>query len=320
MKVLVTHPIPAVGLSILRGHSIELDVLTKKKVKKGDIISALRTGGYDGMITLLTDAIDAEVLGVAGSGLRVIANYAVGYNNIDVQGAYEKGIVVTNTPGVLTQTVAEHAFGLILAVATRVVEADAFVRAGRFTGWEPELLLGVDLFGKTISIVGAGRIGFRVAEIAGAFGMRVLYYDMQANENLEKRVGATRCMNPEDALKGADVVSLHLPLTADTHHFMDFRRLSLMRDDAILVNTSRGAIVDEQALIRVLQERKLFGAALDVFENEPAVPRALRVLDNVILTPHTASASVGTRNKMAKMVAEDVIAVLHGGKPLHAVR
>ena len=209
MKILVTQNIPEIGLTMLRGQSMEVCVLQKKKVKKTDIISALKKNAYDGMVTLLTDTIDEEVLQAAGSNLKVIANYAVGFNNIDVQKASEQGIVVTNTPGVLTETVAEHTFALILAVATRVVEADAFVRAGKFIGWKPELLLGIDLNGKTLGIIGAGRIGTHVAKIATAFNMQVIYHDVQENTALEEQTGAVKSDSPEGLLRNADVVSVH---------------------------------------------------------------------------------------------------------------
>ena len=314
MKILVTHHIPDEGLSLLQGQSIETRVLEKKKVQKGDIITALKKEAYDGMITLLTDTIDEEVLNAVGSQMKVIANYAVGFNNIDIQKTKERGIVVTNTPGILTETVAEHTFALILAVATRVVEADVFVRAKKFTGWEPELLLGVDLLGKTLGIIGAGRIGTRVAEIGKAFGMDIVYHDVQQNTVLEEKTGAVQCGSPEEVMRRASIVSVHLPLNNTTYHCIDEQKLSMMQSDAILVNTSRGAVIDEKALIKVLQERKIFGAGLDVFENEPKVPVALRKLPNVVLTPHTASASIATRGNMAKMAAENVVAVLHGGK------
>ena len=299
---------------MLRGQSMEVRVLEKKRVKKSDIVSILKKDAYDGMITLLTDTIDEEVMDAAGSNLKVIANYAVGFNNIDVQKAKERGITVTNTPGVLTETVAEHTFALILAVATRVVEADAFVRAKKFTGWEPELLLGVDLNGKTLGIIGAGRIGTRVAEIAVAFNMQVMYHDVQENRVLEEKTGAVRSESPESLLRTADVVSVHLPLNEGTRHFIDIQKLSVMKPNAVLVNTSRGAVIDEGALIKVLEKRNIFGAGLDVFEHEPDISDALRKLPNVVLTPHTASASVETREKMAKIAAENVIAVLHGGR------
>ncbi|MCY4576843.1 MAG: D-glycerate dehydrogenase [Candidatus Kaiserbacteria bacterium] len=314
MKVLITHSIPGNGVSLLRGHNIEVRVLEKKKVRKGDLIATLKKEAYDGMISLLTDTIDEEVLSAVGSQMKVIANYAVGFNNIAVKKAKEQGIVVTNTPGVLTETVAEHTFALILAVATRVVEADAFVRAKQFTGWEPELLLGVDLLGKTLGIIGAGRIGSRVAEIGNAFGMEVVYHDMQKNKALEEKIDAEYCGSPDEVLRRSAVVSVHLPLTDTTYHCIDAQKLSLMRSDAILVNTSRGPVIDEKALISTLRQRKIFGAGLDVFEHEPAVPAALRKLPNVVLTPHTASASIATRGEMAKIAVENVLAVLHGGK------
>ncbi len=314
MKILVTRRIPDVGLSLLREHEIELQVLEKKQLRKSALIAALKAEAYDGMIALLTDTIDEEVLNAVGSQMKVIANYAVGFNNIAVEKAKERGIVVTNTPGVLTETVAEHTFALIFAVATRVAEADAFVRAQKFTGWEPELLLGVDLLGKTLGIIGAGRIGSRVAEIGKAIGMEIVYHDMQENTLLEEKTNADYCGSPEEVLRRSSVVSVHLPLTDATHHCIDADKLSLMQSDAILINTSRGPVIDEEALIAVLRQRRIFGAGLDVFEHEPKVPVALRKLPNVVLTPHTASASIATRGKMAKIAAENVIAVLHGGK------
>ena len=288
-------------------------MLDKKRVEKKDIIAQLKKEAYDGMISLLTDTIDEEVLNAAGSQMKVIANYAVGFNNVAVEKAKERGMVVTNTPDVLTETVAEHTFALLLAVATRIVEADAFVRAKKFKGWEPELLLGVDLKGRTLGILGAGRIGTRVAEMGKAFGMHIIYYDLQENEVLEKNTAAVRCHSPEELLQKASAVSVHIPLNKETHHCIDMHKLSMMQSDAILVNTSRGAVIDEEALITVLRERKIFGAGLDVFENEPKIPTALRKLPNVVITPHIASASIQTRGKMAEMAAENVLAVLHGG-------
>ena len=318
MRVFVTSSIPDAGLALLRDNDITVHTLPNKSSKKW-IMQELQKEAYDGMITLLTDTIDEEVLDVVGSSMKIIANYAVGFNNIAVEEAKKRNIVITNTPGVLTETVAEHTFALILAVATRVVESDSFVRAKKFTGWEPQLLLGIDLHEKTLGILGAGRIGTRVAEIGKAFGMRIIYYDLQKNDALEKKTDAAMYESPEEVLRNADVLSLHLPLNDATHHFLNEERLSLLRSNAIVVNTSRGPVIDEGALIAVLREKRIFGAGLDVFENEPTVPRALRALPNVILTPHTASASIRTRNKMAQIAAENVVAVLHGGQPLHAV-
>ncbi len=319
MHVLITRHIPDAGLQLLRGAGITFDILPDG-TKKKHVVRALRKRPYDGMITLLTDAVDMEVLDAVGSDMRVIANYAVGYNNIMVQEAQDRGLIVTNTPGVLTETVAEHTIALICAVATRVVEADTFVRGGRFTGWEPELLLGLDLRGGTLGILGAGRIGSRVAEMAGkGFNMSVCYYDIQANPALEQSVSAQRCDAPEDVLRRSDVISVHLPLTEITYHFLNETRLTYMKPGAILVNTSRGAVIDEEALASALENGTIFGAGLDVFEHEPEVPRRLRRLSNVVLTPHTASASVATRSRMAEMAANNVIAVLQGGSPLNPV-
>ena len=319
MKVLVPCAIPDTGLVKLRNQDIEVVVLGRKRVSKDHLVRALKKDAYDGLITLVDDSVDADVIAAAGSNMKVIANYAVGYNNIDLSAAKERNIVITNTPGVLTNTVAEHAFGLILAVATRVVEADDYVRAKKFTGWEPELLLGLDLQGKTLGIIGAGRIGARVASFGTCFGMQVVYHDIQRNEVLEKQTGGVFAASPEELLRQVDVVSVHLPLTETTHHFLEARRLSLLKKTAILVNTSRGSVIDEEALIALLREGKIFGAGLDVFEYEPKVPRALRRLPNVILTPHIASSSVSTRTKMSEMVAENILMVLHGGDPPNRV-
>ena len=319
MKVLITQRLPAVCFDTLQANGIAYDVLGDRVSKKKKVCGALRGGSYDGVITLLTDTVDCEVIDAMGEGVRIIANYAVGYDNIDITAAKERGITVTNTPGVLTDTVAEHTFALILAVATRIPEADRYVRRKKFTGWQPELLLGVDLKGGTLGILGAGRIGSRVGEMAAGFGMQVVYYDVNRNDQFEKRTGGRLCESPEDLLRRSDVVSLHLPLTDATRHFLDERRLSMMRPDAILVNTSRGAVIDEEALASALRRDKIFGAGLDVFEHEPSVTKGLRSLSNVVLTPHIASASIATRNRMATMVAEDVVAVLHGGTTDHVV-
>lgn len=304
---------------LLKAHDVSLTVLGERPPGKRHLLRALKKDAYDGVITLLTDDIDREVIDAMGSGIKIIANYAVGYNNIDVAAANERGIVVTNTPGVLTDTVAEHTIALMFAVATRTPEADRYVRKNRFRGWEPELLLGVDLKGKTLGVIGAGRIGSRVGEMATGIGMQVVYYDTKRNDLFEKSTGGKLCESPEDLLRQADVVSVHLPLTKETHHFLNDRRLALLRHDAIVINTSRGPVIDEQALTDVLKEDRIFGAGLDVFEREPHIGRDLRSLENVVLTPHTASASIATRNNMATMVAEDVIAVLHGSEAKNPV-
>ena len=318
MRVLITHTIPKIAAERLSERDVEVVVLTGN-TKKRHILRALRKTPFDGMISLLTDTIDSEVFEVAGERLQIIANYAVGYNNIDLQEAKRRGVILTNTPDILTDTVAEHTVALILAVATRVREADRFVRCGKFTGWEPELFLGMDLKGKMLGVLGAGRIGSRVAELCHAFGMHIGYYDTTTNEALEKQTGAKRYTVPERLLEESDVVTVHMPLNDLTYHFLDARRLSLMKRTAILVNTSRGAVINEKDLITSLKKKAIFGAGLDVFENEPEVPRALRHLESVVLTPHTASASIETRDAMAILAVDNVLAVLHGGAPLTPV-
>jgi glyoxylate reductase len=270
----------------------------------------------DAIVTLLTDKIDAEVMDIAGPQLKLIANYAVGFDNIDLKAAQERNIVVTNTPGVLTEAVAEHTFALLLAVARRVVEADKFSRANKYKQWEPELLLGTQLKGKTIGIVGLGRIGVDVATIARGFGMTPIYYDEIRNKELEKKFDI-EFHQFESVLKQADVISLHVPLLPTTKHLIDEDELNKMKSGAILINTARGAVIHEAALIKALQHKQIAGAGLDVFEWEPKISKQLEQLDNVVLTPHIGSATREARDLMSQIVADNVIAVFEKGKPLN---
>ena len=318
MNILVTGNIPEVGILLLKEQDFEVDVVSSIKTKK-DLIKCLKSKPYDGMITLLTNMIDEEVIDNVGNNMKIIANYAVGFNNISVNYAKEKGIEVTNTPGVLTNTVAEHTVALMFAVATRIVEADSFTRSGKFKGWEPDLFLGLDLLDKKVGILGAGRIGGRVAEIVSCMGMKVLYYDINRNKDFEKKLNVSFCPSPEDLIKNSDVVSVHLPLNISTHHFLDKRRLGFFSKDSILINTSRGAVIDEKELVEALSEKRIFGAGLDVFENEPEIERGLKKCENVIMLPHIASASIKTRNNMATIAAKNVISVLLGGEPINPV-
>lgn len=252
--------------------------------------------------------------------VKIVANYAVGYDNVDVAAAKELGITISNTPDVLTETVAEHTFALMLAIAHRVAEADKFMRAGKYIGWEPELLLGTDLSHKTLGIVGLGRIGSRVAHHgAKGFDMRVLYYDVKRNGDFEKEVGAEFRAAPEDIFKEADFVSIHVPLLPTTHHLVNAERLRLMKPTAYLVNTSRGPIVDEKALAEALRDKIIRGAAIDVFENEPAMEPMLKDLDNIIVTPHIASATEETRQKMGEVAAKNILEVLAGNPAPNAI-
>jgi glyoxylate reductase len=316
-KVFVTRKILEEGLNMLR-ERYDVEVSDYDGVIPREMLLK-KVKGADALVSLLTDNIDAEVMDAAGPNLKIIANYAVGYNNIDVEEATKRGIMVTNTPGVLTETTADFAWTLLMAIARRIVEADKFVREGKFRGWEPMLLLGTDVFGATLGIVGFGRIGQAMARRALGFNMRVLYYDnSRVDEQLEKELKATFVDLPT-LLKESDFVTLHVPLTKQTHHLIGEKELKMMRKDAYLINTARGPVVDEKALVKALKEGWIKGAALDVFENEPEIEPELLKLDNVVLAPHIASASYATRSKMSVMVAENIIKALNGEVPPNLV-
>jgi len=285
--------------------------LSKREIYEG-------TKDADALVCLLSDAIDEKILSGAKK-LKIIANYAVGYNNINVEYAKEHGIFVTNTPGVLTETTADLTWALMLSVARRIVEADKFTRSGKFKGWEPQLMLGSNIFGKTLGVIGAGRIGRAVMKRAIGFGMRVIYYSKSRLPlDIESNLNAGY-VSLEKLLKEADFVSLHVPLTKDTYHMIGEDQLSLMKRTAYLINTARGPIVDEEALVKFLKEKRIAGAALDVFENEPLLTPGLMELDNVVITPHIGSASKETREKMSVIVAENVIVALEGKIPPNCV-
>ncbi len=315
-KLYVTRKIPDVGLSLLREKGFELDISPKDRpLSKRELIKALRTKPYDGVLCLLTDTIDGEVFDAVPSA-KIFANYAVGFNNVAIEEAKKRGITITNTPGALTEAVAEHTIALMFAVVKRIVEGDTYLRKGKYKGWGPELLLGEELQGKTLGILGAGRIGGRVAEIAGkGIGMSVIYYDIKKNEEFEKATGGAFRATPEEVLKEADVVSIHVPLLPTTTHLMNAERLALMKKTAYLLNTSRGPVIDERALVEALQKNVIRGAGLDVFENEPKLAKGLAKLPNVVITPHTASATRSARDGMAKLAAENLIAFFEGKVP-----
>jgi glyoxylate reductase len=316
-KVFVTRKILEEGLNMLR-ERYDVEVSDYDGVIPREMLLK-KVKGADALVSLLTDNIDAEVMDAAGPNLKIIANYAVGYNNIDVEEATKRGIMVTNTPGVLTETTADFAWTLLMAIARRIVEADKFVREGKFRGWEPMLLLGTDVFGATLGIVGFGRIGQAMARRALGFNMRVLYYDnSRVDEQIEKELKAAFVDLPT-LLKESDFVTLHVPLTKQTHHLIGEKELKMMKKDAYLINTARGPVVDEKALVKALKEGWIKGAALDVFENEPEIEPELLKLDNVVLAPHIASASYATRSKMSVMVAENIIKALNGEVPPNLV-
>ncbi len=316
-KVFVTREIPERGLSKIREH-FEVDLWTDEAPPPKDVIVE-RVQDVDALVSLLTDPIDAEVFDAAPK-LRIVSQYAVGYDNIDIEEATKRGIYVTNTPGVLTETVADFTFALMLAVARRVVEADKYVREGKWkVAWHPLMMLGSDVYGRTLGIVGMGRIGSAVARRAKGFGMRILYYDSVRREDLEKELGA-EFADLDRLLEESDYVSLHVPLTPETYHMIGEEQLRKMKPTAFLINTARGKVVDQKALYRALKEGWIAGAGLDVFEQEPIPPDdPLLKLDNVVLAPHAASASHETRSRMAEMVAENLIAFLNGKVPPNLV-
>lgn len=282
----------------------------------GDLIEAAREA--TAFLPTGLDPVGAELI-AAAPGLRVIGNFAVGYNNIDVAEATRRGIAVTNTPGVLTAATAELTWALILAAARRVVEADAFVRAGKFEGWRPGAFLGMELAGKTLGIVGFGQIGQAVARQALGFGMRVVYFSRRrADPEVESALRA-RPASLEDLLAGADVISIHTPLTPETRHLIGEAELRKMKPTVILVNTARGPVVDEGALVRALRDRRIAGAGLDVYEDEPRLAAGLTDLPNVVLLPHAGSATLEAREGMARLAALNIKAVLTGERPPNLV-
>ena len=319
-QIYITRHIPDIGINLLRAAGHTVDVSTKDGVlTKEELKEALSLKPYDAVISLLTDMINKEVFDVVPSA-KIFANYAVGYNNISLPDAASAGVTITNTPGVLTDTVAEFAISLMISIAKRIPESDRFTRAEKYEGWAPELFLGTDLKGKTLGILGAGRIGYEVAKRAHlGFGMKIIYNDIKQLPQLEKDFGAVFMNTTEEVLKEADVVSIHVPLLPSTEHLMNAERLALMKPTAYLINTSRGPVIDEDALVNALKNGVIRGAGLDVFEHEPTLAKGLKDLENVVITPHIASASEETRNKMSEIVAQDVIDFLNGETPEHVV-
>lgn len=316
MEVFVTRRIPEIGIEKLR-EDHEVEVSDKpRNLSKEEIIESVK--GKDAVLCLLTDMMDEEII-KAGEDLKVISNYAVGYDNIDVEAATERGIAVTNTPGVLTEATAEIAWALMMSVARNVVNGDEFVREDRFEGWDPTLMLGHELHGKTLGIVGMGNIGSKVAEMSQGFDMEVIYYNKSRNEDIEEKIGA-EFVELDELLSRSDFVSLHVPLTDKTEGMIGKEELELMSYDSYLINTARGEVVDEDALVETLKEGGIAGAGIDVYADEPhgANPDYYD-LDNVVLTPHLGSASHKAREGMAVMAAENILSILEGKEPENIV-
>ncbi len=318
-KVYITNTIPHVGVKMLKAHGFDVDMNSSNKpISKPELKDVLST--YYAVLSYIPDKIDEEIIKSAGQGLKIISNFAVGFDNIDVLSAKRHGIVVCNTPGVANQAVAEHVFALILSVAKNILNADRFVRMGKFKNWDGNLFVSPELWGKSIGIVGMGRIGTFVASIAyGGFRMKVLYHDIVRSEDLEMLTEAKFC-TLEHLLKESDVVSLHVPLLPTTRHLISKEEFRLMKETAILVNTARGPIVDEKALIEALKEGQIAGAGLDVFEHEPHIPHELTTLGNAILTPHIGSATLECREEMATIAAQNIIDVFDGKTPFGLVK
>ena len=315
-KILVTGNLPGAVMDPLKERYQVEAQLEDRPMDRQQLLS--RIGDRDGLLCMITDAVDAELLARAPR-LKMIANMGVGYNNIDVAAATHRGIPVSNTPGVLTDATADLTLTLILAVARRVVEGDRRVRDGKFNLWAPFLFLGREVSGKTLGIVGFGRIGRAVARRAGGFNMRVLYHSRNRLTPAEEKEWSAEYAGLEALLAEADFVSLHVPLSEETRHLIGAAELSRMKPTAYLINTARGPVVDEKALLAALQQGVIAGAGLDVYENEPALTPGLAEQANVVLLPHVGSATLETRTGMAAMAARNLIAGLSGQRPPNLV-
>ena len=308
-KVYVTRKLPKEALDKIN-NEFEMEVNPHDRaLTRDELENAVKD--IDGLLCLLTDEIDEELLKI-NPYLQVIANYAVGYNNIDIDACTKNNIKVSNTPGVLTDTTADFAWSLLMSTARRVVEADRFARAGKFKGWGPMMFLGGDIYEKKLGLIGIGRIGQAVAKRAAGFDMDVYYYDVNKLDKETEKELNIEYKNFEDLLKESDFVSIHVPLLPPTKHLIDKEELAMMKETAYLINTARGPIINESELATALKKGEIAGAGLDVFEEEPEIYSELVELDNTVLTPHIASASIETRTKMANMAAENLIAGLKG--------
>jgi len=324
MRILVTHPIQKIGIDLLKkqGYNVTLyrgdPILSGKKLKR-----IVKEKKYDALLTLLTNTIDGAVMDAAGPQLKVISNFAVGFDNINLEAARKRKIAVTNTPCQnLADAVADHTIALLFALLRNIVSGDRFMRAGKFKGWEPELFIGCDIRGKTLGLIGLGRIGKGVASRALALGMNIFYHDVKRDELFEKSEAQYKPLN--DLLATSDVISLHVPLLPTTRHLINTKTISKMKKGSYLINTSRGAIVDEMAVAQALVAKKLAGYGTDVFECEPKTSCSptkydLRKIPNTILTPHIASATKSVRDAMAIMAAQNIIDVLEQGSSSHQV-
>lgn len=310
-KVFVTRAIPEEGLELLKKYcDVEVSPYDRMLTKE-ELLEKIKD--KDAVITQLTDRVDKEFF-EAAKNVKIVANYAVGFDNIDLEEATKRGVYITNTPDVLTNATAELAWALLFAAARRVVEADKFMRAGKFQGWAPMLFLGKGVTGKTLGVIGAGRIGQAFAKMAKGFEMKILYNARTPKPEFEKETGA-KYVDLDTLLKESDFVSIHLPLTPETRHLIGERELKLMKNSAILINTGRGPVVDEKALVKALKEKWIYAAGLDVYEREPEFEKELAELDNVVMLPHIGSATEEARRDMSVLVAQNIIDVIEGRVP-----
>lgn len=314
-KVLITRNLPGKGIGLLKKECSLLCQPPEEPMPREKLLELIPEA--DALICLLSEKIDKEVLDRAVK-LKIISNYAVGYNNIDVSYATKKGIYVTNTPDVLTEATADLAWALMLSAGRRIVEGDNLVRNGQFTGWAPDLLLGAEVYGKTLGIIGFGRIGQAVARRAVGFGMKVVYWSRTRKTSLENLTGI-EYKTLDELLEVSDFVSVNVALTPETHHLISKNEFAQMKNGVVLVNTARGPVVDETALVKALKTGRIRAAGLDVYEEEPKVHPELLQLKNVVLAPHIGSGAEETRAKMTNMVVSDVLAALKGSKPIHAI-
>lgn len=313
-RVFVTRQIPQPALDRLTKAGIDFEVYPEDQVIPRDVLLE-SVKGRDGILCILTDTIDAEVFDCADQA-KIFANYAVGYNNVDVEEATKRGIAITNTPGVLTDATADLAWTLILGAARRTAETDAYLREGKYLGWGPMLWLGQDITERTLGVIGMGRIGQAVAERAAAFRMKILYTDTVDHKDFESKYPfECRRVDMDELLKTSDIVSVHVPLMKSTHHLIGEAELKKMQPHSILINSARGPIVDEAALVKALKEKWIWSAGLDVYEEEPKVHPELVKLPNSLLLPHLGSATIETRTRMGEIAVDNLIAFFEGKKP-----
>ncbi len=315
-RILITRQIPAIAREMLESKGYKVTVGAKNKQLSGEeLIKKARKA--DAIISMLSDKFDKETIDKL-EHCKIIANYAVGFNNIDVEYAKEKGIIVTNTPDILTDATADIAMGLAIAAARNFIQGDRMVRESKFSGWAPELLLGKDFKNKIFGIIGAGRIGQATARRAKAFGCKIVYYSRTRKPEFEKELGAKKA-SLNKLLATSDFISVHVPLTDKTRKLLDEEKIKIIKKGAVIINTARGEIIDEKALIKALKNGRIFAAGLDVYENEPDVKKEFLKLKNVVLLPHLGSGTFETRSEMAELAAKNVIRVLNGKKPLTPV-